>query len=383
MIDEPHPESGEGMRVCPGVQLERPVPVDGEVDAQELYRDWGPVYGVWEGYAADPAIRLAGSSGGASSALALFCLEQRGFRQVLHTAAASNKPYLNQTVVSSSREQLLQRTGSRYAPASPLEGLMHVEEEDASSVLIGKPCDVAGAYKAAKIRPALEEKLGLTIAFFCAGSPSTEGNLKFLHRQGVENPVWTRALRFRGNGWPGRWTAQYQVPGDEAQQTASASYAESWGFLQKYRQWRCYICPDHSGEFADIAVGDPWYRDIEPGEPGSSLIVARTPRGERFIKEAAAAGYIVLEAQRLDLLPLSQPNLQGARGALWGRLLALRVLGAAVPRYSGFSLFRSWLSELTVRQKTLSVIGTAKRVAAKRLWRRVRVSEARAGELPR
>ena len=117
-------------------------------------------------------------------------------------------------------------------------------------------------------------------------------------------------------------------------------FQESWGFLQRFRQWRCYICPDHSGEFADIAVGDPWYREIEPGESGSSLIVARTERGRKILHDAVESGYVTVLRQDPSLLPPSQPNILNARAELWMRLKVLRLFGAAVPRYSGFQMYR-------------------------------------------
>jgi coenzyme F420 hydrogenase subunit beta len=71
-------------------------------------------------------------------------------------------------------------------------------------------------------------------------------------------------LRYRGNGWPGDATAQTR-----GGHRSRLSYADSWGsILTKHVQWRCRVCLDHTGEFADIAVGDPWYRAIPPGEFG-------------------------------------------------------------------------------------------------------------------
>src|SRR5690606_25501257 len=129
---------------------------------------WGPVIEVWEGSAADEALRFSGSSGGAASALAAYAMEQEGFAATLHIAAREDVPYLNETVLSRSRQELLARTGSRYAPASPCDGLNLIEESQAPCVFIGKPCDVAATAKARAIRSRLDEKLGLSIAMFCA-----------------------------------------------------------------------------------------------------------------------------------------------------------------------------------------------------------------------
>lgn len=135
-----------------------------------------------------------------------------------------------------------------------------------------------------------------------------------------------------------------------------------WVLLQRYRQWRCYICPDHTGEFADVAVGDPWYRPVEPGEAGKSLIVARTRRGLDAVKAAAEDGYLVLERQDSTLLARSQPNLLRTRGRLRGQLLVMRVMGAPRPRYVGFPTLRWWLQP-PLRAKVQSTAGTARRVA--------------------
>jgi coenzyme F420 hydrogenase subunit beta len=159
------------------------------------------------------------------------------------------------------------------------------------------------------------------------------------------------------------------------EQVVQRTYAESWGFVQRYRQWRCYICPDHTGEFADLAVGDPWYRKVEPGEPGSSLIVVRTEKGRAILEAAVKAGYIVVSSEDVSLLPRSQPNLLNTRGGLWARLLVLRLFGAAVPKYVGLRSFPFWLRNLSLKAKLSSFSGTITRVFKKRLRDRVDVTE--------
>lgn len=363
--DSAPPASGIAAKACPGRELPA-AELEAGIPHPELHADWGPVYSVWEGWADDSAVRSAASSGGIASALAAFALESGAATGVLHIGSSPDAPYLNQTRLSESTEALLSTTGSRYSPASPAEGLDRIERGAGPAVFIGKPCDVAATVRAAAERPALSERLALTIGIFCAGTPSTEGNLALLRLAGVEDPATVKSLRFRGHGWPGDWVVEYETE-DGGIGTHRMSYAESWGFLQRYRQWRCYICPDHTGEHADVAVGDPWYREVEPGEPGRSLVVARTARGRQFVLRAAEAGYIRLVAEDATLLPRSQPNLLKTRGGLWGRLIALRLANAAVPAFPGYKLFRTWWRELTWREKLQSVLGTAKRIHRKRL----------------
>jgi coenzyme F420 hydrogenase subunit beta len=371
------PRSAEALAACPGPRLEHRFDPNQPGLIKELTAGWGPILEVWEGHAADPEIRFAGSSGGAASALAVYGFERGGMHGVLHIAARPDVPYLNHTVLSRTRSQVLAACGSRYAPASPCDGLKKVEEAPAPCVFIGKPCDVAGAANAAALRPALAEKLGLTIGIFCAGTPSTKGTLELMKKSGID-PTQVRDVRYRGNGWPGNWVVRTHPAGpvngngngNGSQPRSEMTYEKSWGELQKYRQWRCYVCADHTGEFADIAVGDPWYRPIPPGDPGWSLVLVRTERGRKFLQDAMAAGYLTLRPAEPQTLVRSQPNLLRTRGDIWARIWVSRLFGAVAPRYRGMPQFRFWLSELSLKQKLQSVYGTAKRVFVKRLRKR-------------
>ena len=177
-----------------------------------------------------------------------------------------------------------------------------------------------------------------------------------------------KELRYRGHGWPGLMTVVNTKSNGEVN-SASVSYAKGWGeILQKKRQWRCHVCADHTGELADISVGDPWYRSIEPGEVGSSLLVVRTKRGQRILQEAIKKGYVVVERRSLSTLQGSQENLLRARGSIWGRLWALKLMGVAYPRYPGLKLFSIWLRHLGWREKLQCFYGTALRVFKKKLY---------------
>jgi len=366
-------ETGRALSACPGALLEHRYDKAAPQYDRALEPCWGPVMDVHEGHATDEHIRKAGSSGGLATALALHALESARAAGVLHTAIDEERPWLNRTTYSRNRAELIATTGSRYSPSSPCERLQDIVDAPGQSVFIGKPCDVAALSQIQRTDNELARKTIVKIAFFCAGTPSTAGLEALLRREGLPDLSRLRSLRFRGDGWPGRWTAEW-VADDGAPASASLSYEDSWGYLQRYRQWRCHICPDHSGEFADISVGDPWYREIGDEESGSSLIVVRTEEGRRFLQGALMSS--VVELTRVSepaLLPASQPNLVAARGALWGRLLAMKIALCAVPCYSGFQMFGIWWCKLSVRAKVGSLLGTLRRVFVRKLRRRLTV----------
>lgn len=333
---------------------------------------WGPVLAVWQGWAADPEIRHRGSSGGAVTALALFALQSGRARGVAHVTARADDPRRNRATISRTRDELLRGAGSRYAQASPAEALGEIAAGDDPVVFVGKPCDVATVSRAVAARPALADRLPLTLAVFCAGAPNLRGTDRLLSALGRPPGAILTALRYRGEGWPGLMQARWRA--DDGGETTSIGlpYAQGWGqILQAERRWRCRICTDHTGAFADIAVGDPWHEAPQgEAEAGRSLIVARTPRGRALIEAAIAAGVLIAIPEPRDAIARAQPNLEAALGAVWGRRLAMRLAGMPVPDDQGLPLFAAWRA-LPWRAKLGSVGGTLRRIWRQRLRRPV------------
>ncbi|NQX88380.1 MAG: Coenzyme F420 hydrogenase/dehydrogenase, beta subunit C-terminal domain [Halioglobus sp.] len=356
---------------CPGQSI-CSVNTSHEIGAQTNSYDhaaWGPVLEVWEGYATDPELRYSGASGGVVSALTLFCIEGEDFTGAIQVRARPDAPLLNESIISRSRGDVLSATASRYAPASPCERLADIQGSNVPHVFVGKPCDVAGATMLADENEEIENAIGLSISIFCAGTPSLAGTQELLQSLGFGPEDILNEVRYRGRGWPGKMFAIYRKATGKTVR-ASTSYEEGWGsVLQKHTQWRCRLCADHLGDHADLSVGDPWYRPIAPGDEGQSLVVVRTERGRHILKKAIKAGAVVMTPRSISTLAASQPNLGRAKGAVFGRALTARLMGAYAPTYPGMRLSRVWWHELTLSEKVKSVFGTAKRVVLKGLLR--------------
>ncbi|UFU02387.1 Coenzyme F420 hydrogenase/dehydrogenase, beta subunit C-terminal domain [Ruania suaedae] len=350
---------GNPVTACPGRRLEHPA---GALDGAPYGGEWGPVLALYECWSTDPDLRHRGSSGGVVSALSAHGVTSGSAVGVLQIQAAKDDPLQNETVLNRTYEQIVGAAGSRYSPASPCERLDLVEEAEGPCIVVGKPCDIAAVRTAGELRPALAERLALTIGIFCAGTPSTAATGQVIRSLGVD-PAEVSRLDYRGEGWPGRFRV-VTAGGD----SASTTYEKSWGALTKHRQWRCLICPDHTGEFADLGIGDPWYRKLQEGESGRSLVIVRTERGRAALATALADGVVAGHELPLERLRESQPGLESTRGAVWGRLLTMRLLGLPAPTYRGMPAFRLWW-KLSLRDKVTSTGGTWRRVRARRLRR--------------
>jgi coenzyme F420 hydrogenase subunit beta len=302
------------------------------------------------------------------SALALFCIESGHAAGAVQVRARDDKPLLNETVISRTRNDILSATASRYSPASPCEKLADVRIDGRKHVFVGKPCDVAGATRLMDEDDELRKAVALTVSIFCAGTPSKAATRELIRTMDVSEKAQVDSVRYRGNGWPGRMTVQFRPNGEDRVEVASMSYAQGWGeILQKHTQWRCRLCADHIGEHADISVGDPWYRPIGEDEQGDSLIVVRTERGRRILRAAIDAGYLSVKPRNVGTLAASQPNLERTKGAVFARCITARLVGAAAPVYRGGAMHRVWWRALTPVEKLKSVLGTAKRIFRKRI----------------
>ncbi|MGO1568204.1 MAG: Coenzyme F420 hydrogenase/dehydrogenase, beta subunit C-terminal domain [Brachybacterium sp.] len=309
---------------------------------------------MWRAHALDEETRHRGSSGGALTALSTWNLEMNagGGHAV---AALPDAPRRTVPVTIMRKEDALAAAGSRYAPVAAARD---VRRMSSSETVTGKPCE------AAAMRSMSGTSGGpLILSFFCAGTPSQEATDEVItHLGGSPNSV--KELWYRGRGWPGRFTAVH----DDGR-TVDTSYDSSWGqTLGPSVPWRCRTCGDGMGESADLVAGDLWDTD-ERGYPlfeemdGVSVLIARTPRGERAARAAAEASYVHLEPVTVDEVLAAQPAQVSRRERLLGRLLPTVMMGLPVTRYRGFGLLR----EASRRPRAIvgEALGAASRLRAR------------------
>lgn len=354
------------LEVCPAVQSDfrtSGLHASGQFD-DAFTKEWGPVVSIWEGYASDAEIRFKGSSGGALTAIAAYCLEKLDMHGVLHIVQDPADPIRNHTCLSRSRSELIAATGSRYSPASVCNGLGLVEKAPSPCVVIGKPAEMAAVRNAQRLRPELDVKVGVTLSFFCAESPATRGTIALLEKLGID-PGSLSDLRYRGHGWPGQFAP---VRTGESKPIKLLTYRESWAFLQAYRPWSVRLWPDSTGELADLSCGDPWYEEPDGDNPGFSLVVARTERGREVIQGAIAAGYIILKPAESWKLKKSQPGLLSKKGAIWGRRLAMHLFGLPLTQFKGLNLWHCW-RQISLEAELRSMLGTVRHILTRRLYR--------------
>ncbi|MEI7786453.1 MAG: Coenzyme F420 hydrogenase/dehydrogenase, beta subunit C-terminal domain [Betaproteobacteria bacterium] len=310
--------------------------------AAPVHPIWGPWLCSRTAHAADEQVRQAGSSGGVLSAIAVWLLQTGAVRYVAQVAVSADDPLRNDLQISTTREQVLHAAGSRYAPSAPLAGLAKLLDRGERFAFVGKPCDVAALRRYARHDPRVNQQVVVMLSFMCAGVPSLAGTHELIRSLGGQ-PDQVRQFRYRGDGWPGMARAVLANG-----QVLETDYNRSWGqVLNRHLQFRCKICPDGTGESADIVCADAWYgQDGYPDfaeRPGRSLLLTRTVRGEALVAQAMAAH--ALAAQDLPVADIArmQPYQVLRKQVVLGRWLATWVALRFAPRYRHLGLLRASL----------------------------------------
>jgi len=302
------------------------------------------------GYAQDAKIRFKGSSGGVLSALQIHLLESGKVEAVINIGASDEAPLLNQVYLCKTVEDIASNAGSRYAPSAPLRDIHHLIKGLTRVAFVGKPCDVSALRRLSEYDSALKSKQFYFLSFLCAGVPSQNATNALVQEMGYQ-PDQVAKFRYRGEGWPG-FAKVEAVDGS----SAKMSYNDSWGkILNRQLQTRCKICPDGTGEFADISCGDAWHGN-DKGFPdfkelaGRSAIIVRSRKGQELLRDAVDEGDVVLEPSEFSLDDLSkmQPYQVNRRKMV-------------IPRSLAFLLFRRQRVRSTFRSdfavfKTVSVL---------------------------
>ena len=329
--------------ICPGIALSH------EQYAAAYHPLWGPIRTLSVGHALDPEVRFIGSSGGVLSAIALGLIESGLVSFVWQTRADPQDPIGNRSGPSRTRADVLAAAGSRYGPSSTLADLESALATGETFAFIGKPCEIAALRKLAKHDERIDAQIPYKLSFFCAGVPSRRATVEVIEALNSRLDD-VRSLRYRGEGWPGL----VRVTRNDGS-TQTMDYNASWGkILNRKLQFRCKLCPDGTGEFADIACADAWfgkdgYPDFEERD-GRSLIVARTAAGEKLVAVLVERGLIASSSIDIASLEAMQPYQAARKKSVLARCSALAVSRRLTPRFSkfgllGLSLKGDWLAQ--------------------------------------
>jgi len=321
--------------ICPGVNQSSP-------NLESGHDIWGAYKRSYTGHSTDKNIRFMASSGGVISQTLIYLLNSNLIDAVIQVKASSIDPLDNEVVVNRKASEILESSGSRYSPASPLLNIKQTIKNNPGIRLcfVGKPCDVTALTNLMGIDDDVRASIKYRISFFCAGTPSRTGVKQLISSLGVKNEE-VKSFAFRGKGWPGKTIAVTEI------KTAEMTYAESWGnILGPTIQNRCKICADGIGECADIVSADVWHSDAS-GYPlftendGQGLVLPRTDKGSSLVEQMIKDGALLVSDYEIDKLKDVQPTQFERKGTVLARSFAKFLIQGVYPRYKNQRLIRA------------------------------------------
>ncbi len=321
-------EAGAIYGVCPGI-VHAGLPEDLVDTTTTVDEIWGPYIRIDKAYAADPETRYKAATGGALTALCDYLIASGTANAILHVRPGGERPSFGQPHISADREEVLAGAGSRYGPADPLTPLAMMLDRGEPFAVVAKPCDISAVRLLERSDSRVRHLITHLLTPVCGGFMPPSAMAAFLMRIGVD-PVDVAAFSYRGNGCPGPTRIELKN-GEVIERT----YLDLWGADSSMWQlpWRCKICPDGTGEAADVAAADTWpggspTAEMLDEDPGSNAVLARTVAGAELAQDAADAGYLILErAATVQDLSLWQPHQVRKKIASGARYDGMRLAG--------------------------------------------------------
>lgn len=352
-----HPIEGDEKflkNICPsfGVQTR-------QLEYKEI---WGKLLRVFYGWSNDAKIRDLGSSGGVTTSICMYLLDEHLADAVIHVCADPINPTKTITCLSTTGNELIERCGSRYAISSPLDIIGELDNNK-RYVFVGKPCDVDVLRNFQRLVPAYADIIPYVFSFFCMGLPSNDAQISLLQSLGCDENNCI-SLKYRGDGWPGLTKAV-----DKDGEVYTTDYDSSWGkVLGRDLMPMCRFCINGIGETADISSGDAWYlgeddRPVFTENKGRNVVFARSEKGLKILESASMKGYLSLTPfdNYREELPKVQYAQYERRISLNSRLYALKILMKPYPKYNR-KVLAAFHKKAPLMQRWKFFKGTLKRV---------------------
>lgn len=282
------------LSICPGIHVKprraahaSEVKVDDPV-APLQDEVWGQYSSMQYAWATDPEIRYKGSTGGVLTALARHLLASHQAAFIYHVKADPQAPIQSIATISTTSDEILAGTGSRYGPVAPLTGLLEALDRDEPFAIVAKPCDLSAIHNYAAYDERVNQLVTHRLTMVCGGQSTGQKSRDVLSDANIEAKQVT-LYRHRGYGNPG----PTRIESNDGR-TLEITYQELWKDESSWGiESRCKLCPDALGEASDVAAADVWPGGSPTGEDdGFNGIVVRTTAGERLVSEASAAGAI-------------------------------------------------------------------------------------------
>lgn len=308
---------------------------------------------VFAGWSRNNVVRIASSSGGVASSLALYFVNKKG--GAIGASYVDNYKMVKH-VLATLPHDVFRFTGSKYIQSDATEVLRELKSQGRCGkyLIIGTPCLIAGVKNLIE-KDILKHDVVL-VDMFCHGVPSYIlwwSYLRFLAgKVGYINHIEQRCKIHDWHEYAVR------VVGDRG--VYIKGHKEDPFMMLYLRNYllreTCFKCPlkDFSS-YADIRLGDFWGDIFQENKLGVSLIVVFTDKGMELFEESKD---VFLRSMPPEIVKLSQPyriEKPPNFNEVFKALLKTRSLEHVINEYFKFMRLRRRLDDAIIKVKSFAL----------------------------
>ena len=291
----------------------------------------GYVNNQYLSHTVDNQILKNASSGGIITQIIFYLLDKNIVDKALVTKFIyTPKGPRTNTVLTNSKEEILNSQGSKYCPVDMSEIIGQLIRSKDKIVFVGIPCQIAGIRMLQKKYEVLKDNIVLTISNFCGGFKSYNNIEKIAGRNGIDYKNIS-FFRFRGGGQPGSMLMR-----DNHGHSVSIDYPKYTRLCGLSKHLRCHLCVDATGELADISCGDAWLKkDITDRYPWS-IILTRTSFSSKIINDMINNNIIVCKSiSTKKIIESQKKNIESKKYRQKARMKLYSFLNITLAKFDG------------------------------------------------
>lgn len=266
---------------------------------------------LYAGHVAEGNFRKNGSSGGMVSWLIKELFEQDEIDYVIHVKEKSSDVLFSYSI-SSSIDEALTTSKSKYYPISMEAVLEEVRNNEGRYLFIGIPCFVKAIRNVSIVDEEIGRRVKYTAGLVCGHLKSTFFSYNYAMQLGVfPNDLAKIDFRYMEDTYDGPANQYFVKVTDKQGNVRVRQNIDFYGYLWghgffKYKA--CDYCDDIFSETADICFGDAWIKPYVDDPKGDNIVIVRNDSLARIINDAKSEG-------RVDLYEVSASDIKSSQDA--------------------------------------------------------------------
>lgn len=247
-----------------------------------LPKHWliGNVRKTFVGYSHDEGIRYKGASGGVITQILIYLLEKGMIDGAVVLKHGTPKPWLAESIIATTREEILAGAQSVYAPIPVNKILRQTTKFKGKLAYVGLPDQVTSIRLLQKTGHPSVQNIKYVLGPYVGINMYSGAVMQFAKSNGIRSTEEIQEVRYRDGEWPG-----YLRITSKSGKTVKAEKFYYNYLLPFFITQSTKLSIDFANDLTDISVGDAWNPSYEKEGKGFAVIAARTSKAVSLLEE--------------------------------------------------------------------------------------------------